>query len=110
MSHWHTFAGAKVMVICQGQGRVFHNFFVLGHKYFKNILLYLSFQCTGTCDSAWQRRRVECRTHDGEPSDTCDVRKRPIDSRKCDKACRDQTTHQPGEIFCVFVQFQQYCI
>ena len=52
MSHWHTFAGAKVMVICQGQGHVYHNFFVWGISTSKTHFVILVFS---VYRDLWQR-------------------------------------------------------
>ena len=55
------------------------------------------FQCSGPCDNAWERRRVQCRTHDGQPSNECRTEDRPLDARRCDVVCEEETMVE-GEV------------
>ncbi|XP_060554009.1 A disintegrin and metalloproteinase with thrombospondin motifs 6-like [Ruditapes philippinarum] len=51
-------------------------------------------QCAGRCEEGWQRRQVECKTHDGDRSEQCDPNSRPIDARRCDISCEEELATQ----------------
>lgn len=59
-------------------------------------MILICLQCAGSCEEGWQRRQVECKTHDGELSEQCDVNSRPIDGRRCDMSCEEELATQDG--------------
>ena len=41
---------------------------------------------------------MQCRTHDGQPSDQCLSSERPVDARRCDTACEEESPQIEGNI------------
>ncbi|XP_050400756.1 A disintegrin and metalloproteinase with thrombospondin motifs 6 [Patella vulgata] len=47
-------------------------------------------ECSSECGTGHQRRNVQCRSPEGQPSKNCDRRKKPITITTCETKCEDE--------------------